>query len=256
MNQKKGKYLALAIIIIILVPITYFIQFGLVLDMPLSVEQEVWAQLGDFLGGVINPLLSFITILLLLESLKYQNDANDSLSKQILHTEKNEKIKVFESLFFHLISAQRELYSKFKIKVILDNNQSTELYTGEAVNKIESVFIDEIDSGKSFIELKDLYEEIDNAYGVFDLVRSFSITVSLVKEHLNDKNGFSKTERIFYYEKLINLTEFSHIRLLATALQFEQGPITMKLNDSEFREICEKLVPTFFNVYELPDTSI
>lgn len=43
MNQKKGKYLALAIIIIILVPITYFIQFGLVLDMPLSVEQEVWA---------------------------------------------------------------------------------------------------------------------------------------------------------------------------------------------------------------------
>ncbi|MDC4516662.1 hypothetical protein OHV55_17405, partial [Acinetobacter baumannii] len=57
----------------------------------------------------------------------------------------------------------------------------------------------------------------------------------------------------FYYEKLINLTEFSHIRLLATALQFEKSHIIQKLNDSEFRDVCTKIVPTFFNVYELSE---
>ncbi|MFW2044284.1 hypothetical protein ACG9ZE_21885, partial [Acinetobacter sp. ULE_I053] len=127
MKLNQAKYIAL--IIITVVPIIYFIRFGLILKLPLSVEQEVWGQLGDFLGGVINPLLSFITILLLLESLKYQNDANQSLSNQILHSEKNEKIKLFENLFFHLISTQRDLYNRFKIKVILDNNEFTELYT-------------------------------------------------------------------------------------------------------------------------------
>lgn len=249
MKQKQAKCIALAIIII--VPLIYFIRFGLALKMPLSVEQEVWGQLGDFLGGVMNPLFGFITILLLLESLKYQNTANLSLSTQISHSEKNEKLKVFENLFFHLISAQRDLYSKFKIKVILDNNQVSELYTAEAVDKIEKVFIEEIDKGKDFTELKDLYEEIDSIYGIFDLIRNFSIIVSLVKEHLDDKNGFSAEDRAFYYEKLINLTEFSHIRLLATAIQFEQGPIIQKLNDIEFKDTCSKLIPKFFNVYDL-----
>ncbi|MFW1737458.1 hypothetical protein [Acinetobacter baumannii] len=251
MKLNQAKYIAL--IIITVVPIIYFIRFGLILKLPLSVEQEVWGQLGDFLGGVINPLLSFITILLLLESLKYQNDANQSLSNQILHSEKNEKIKLFENLFFHLISTQRDLYNRFKIKVILDNNEFTELYTAEAVDKLETVFSDEIDQGKNLTELTELYEEIDNAYGIFDLVRSFSITVSLVKEHLTEENGFSEQDRAFYYEKLINLTEFSHIRLLATALQFEKSHIIQKLNDSEFRDVCTKIVPTFFNVYDLSE---
>lgn len=249
MNQKKAK--CLAIVVISIVPITYFIRFGLVLKMPLSGDQAVWGQLGDFLGGVINPVLSFITILLLLESLKYQNDANDSLSMQLIHNEKSEKIKVFENLFFHLISAQRDLYNKFKVKVVSSNNQYIELYMAEAVDKIETVFSDEIDNGKDFTELKELYEDLDNIYGIFDLVRSFCITVSLVKEHLSDQNGFSEDERSFYYEKLINLTEFAHIRLLATALQFEKGPVTKKLNDKEFQDICQKLGLNLFNVYGL-----
>lgn len=249
MKYHKAKYLAIAIIFII--PIIYFIRFGVVLRMPLSEEQEVWGQLGDFLGGVINPLLSFITILLLLESLKYQNDANLSLSNQLYYSEKNEKIKIFENLFFHLISAQRDLYTKFKIRIVLDSNKCTELYMAEAVDKIETVISDEIDRGKDFNELKILYEEIDSVYGLFDLVRGFCIAISLVKEHLSDENGFSKDTRVFYYEKLINLTEFAHIRLLATAFQFEKGVITKVIEDNEFKEVCDKLKLNFSNIFEL-----
>ncbi|EHU2374530.1 hypothetical protein [Acinetobacter baumannii] len=249
MNQKFT--ICIAIAIITLIPTIYFVRFGVVLDMPLSVKQEEWGQLGDFLGGVMNPLLSFITILLLLESLKCQNDANDSLTEQLSYSKQNEKIKVFENLFFHLISSQRDLYTKFKIKVILDNNNYTELYMAEAVDKIENLFIMEIEKGTDISELQELYEDIDSAYGIFDLVRSFCITVSLVKEHLSDENNFSADERLFYYEKLINLTEFAHIRLLSTALQFEKGPITQKLNDVEFKIICDRLSLNLFNVYNL-----
>lgn len=35
-------------------------------------DKEYFAQFGDFLGGVLNPILSFLTIVLLVFSLKYQ----------------------------------------------------------------------------------------------------------------------------------------------------------------------------------------
>ncbi|NDW20006.1 hypothetical protein [Alteromonas hispanica] len=35
-------------------------------------ETEQFSQFGDFLGGTLNPLLSFITILLLVLSIRYQ----------------------------------------------------------------------------------------------------------------------------------------------------------------------------------------
>ncbi|MDY6488447.1 hypothetical protein [Acinetobacter faecalis] len=240
----------IAFLVVVLVPAIYFIRFGLVLDTPLSSSQEVWGQFGDFLGGVINPILSFITILLLLESIKCQNVANESLTNQLNINKKNEKLKVFENLFFNLISSQRELFSKFKIKVI-DSNKIAEIYTAEAVDRIEKCFIEEIENGKEFDELKALYEQIDEAYGSFDLLRGFCITVYLVKEHLNEVNGFTEVDRAFYYEKLINLLEFSHIRLIATSLQFDNGKIIEKLKDNEFVSVCNRLGLNLFDPYGL-----
>lgn len=39
----------------------------------LSYNTEKWGQFGDYLGGVLNPILSFITILLLLWNIYTQN---------------------------------------------------------------------------------------------------------------------------------------------------------------------------------------
>lgn len=252
MNYKNAR--RIAFIVVVIVPIIYFVRFGIVLDLPFSPSQEVWAQFGDFLGGVINPILSFLTILLLLESIKCQNEANNSLTQQLDINKKNEKLKIFENLFFHLINSQREQFSKFRIKVI-NHNKVEEIHTVEAVNRIEMLFTEEIECGKDLNELTFLYEQLDEAYGFYDLLRCFCISVSLVKEHLTENHDFNEKDRAFYYEKLINLMEFAHIRLIATSLQFDNGKVTKKLEEKEFIEICNKLGLNLFDPYGIEKNS-
>lgn len=248
MNINHVKIVATCIIIII--PSVYFCWFGIHLKSPLSLEQEVWGQMGDFLGGVMNPLLTFITVILLITSINHQIEANQGLTNQIRTMEKSEKIKIFENLFFHLVLSQQNLYSNFKIS-IMENGEKKELSSIQAVAKIESIFQEERKI-KTYEELKKLYLSIDKQYGVFDILRAFSVIVYLIKEQLSDDNGFSSNERIFYYEKLINLTEFAHLRLICTANQFQnETGAGKKLQDNEFQEVCEKLKYRINDYYQI-----
>jgi hypothetical protein len=54
-----------------LVLLAYFCKFH---GMP-SNKQEVWGQFGDFVGGVVNPLIGLCTIWLLIGSLKQSHTA-------------------------------------------------------------------------------------------------------------------------------------------------------------------------------------
>lgn len=42
-------------------------------ELNLDLDAGVWGAVGDFFGGILNPILSFLTIILLVSSLKYQN---------------------------------------------------------------------------------------------------------------------------------------------------------------------------------------
>lgn len=180
----------IALIIVLIIPLLYLIMFGFHLGLPFSESQDEWAQFGDYFGGIINPLLSFITIVLLIESLSLQNKANLSLVKQLNQTEKNESLKIFENLFFHLISVQNEQYKNFRIIFITDEGKQSILFGAEAVDKIERTLDSEISSGSNFTKLSELYDIIDDKYGVYDLLRTFCIGVSLIQERLCDENGF------------------------------------------------------------------
>jgi len=248
MNINHAKIIATCIIIII--PGVYFYWFGIHLESPLSLKQDVWGQMGDFFGGVMNPLLTFITVILLISSINHQTVANQGLTTQITIMEKSEKIKIFENLFFHLVLSQQNLYSNFKIRII-ENGQKKDLYSIQAIAKIESIF-QEKRKTETYEELKNLYILIDKQYGIFDILRAFSVIVYLIKEQLSDKNGFTSDERIFYYEKLINLTEFSHLRLICTANQFQdQTGSGQKLQDDEFQEVCKKLNYRINDYYQI-----
>ncbi|KJS23183.1 MAG: hypothetical protein VR76_14785 [Pseudomonas sp. BRH_c35] len=55
----------------------------------LSNSQEVWGQFGDFMGGTLNPILGFITILILLSTMKIQRK---ELYEQRLVSSENNRI--------------------------------------------------------------------------------------------------------------------------------------------------------------------
>jgi large-conductance mechanosensitive channel len=70
-----------------------------VLNYPWSKDQDVWSDFGSFLGGTISPILSFITIFLLIQSLNHQNLANEKLTEQLESNIENENLRTLRIYF-------------------------------------------------------------------------------------------------------------------------------------------------------------
>ena len=62
--------------------IVYFLWFKAWLNFHLSKNPEVWGQFGDFVGGVLNPILSFITVVILIITTIYQQKQYEKLGKK------------------------------------------------------------------------------------------------------------------------------------------------------------------------------
>ncbi|NYY80701.1 hypothetical protein DMH27_20040 [Raoultella planticola] len=92
------KILTISFLIMLIVWGAYYLNFGISGDV--SQKTDVWGQFGDYVGGVLNPILSFISIYLLINSLSLQRQANTSLVDEIKRQEKLEDFKKFEFRFF------------------------------------------------------------------------------------------------------------------------------------------------------------
>lgn len=105
--------------------ITHF-QFGK--DIPLIGVRnwqtaQYWGQIGDFIGGLLNPLLSFVALLAVLANLVLQRkelalarvDAEEARNIQKEQSQIFEK-QNFESVFFQLLDTHSRLSSSVRLK--------------------------------------------------------------------------------------------------------------------------------------------
>lgn len=96
-------------------------------------NQGDFGTFGDFLGGTLNPILGFATVVLLIRSLKLQSidlvisrrelvQSNDAMQRQVSHLEKETKLN-------ELIRLMDDLRSQFHKKLMLIL-QSVMIYFG------------------------------------------------------------------------------------------------------------------------------
>ncbi|KGD64048.1 hypothetical protein Y5S_02588 [Alcanivorax nanhaiticus] len=64
-------YMIAGVVILLLVIAAYFINFNFIMNSKPGGSAE-WGAFGDFVGGIANPFLGFVTILLLISSLRLQ----------------------------------------------------------------------------------------------------------------------------------------------------------------------------------------
>jgi hypothetical protein len=122
MNKKALTAIITMVCLSSLVPISYILNFG---HLKISDKPEVWAAFGDFIGGMLNPLLSFaafvsvlITVFMQQAQLK-QNDKQLEMTRAELTLSTEElkrsadaqnaqidtaKLQNFESTFFNLLN--------------------------------------------------------------------------------------------------------------------------------------------------------
>lgn len=240
--MKTKAYIIYAATLIFAVYLAYWIQFYFVLDYKLSKDAAVWGQLGDYAGGVLNPLLSFLSIVLLIKSLVFQHEANSSLKTEIKNSEKAEKLRSFEVLFFNLISSQKNLFDSFKVDFQALGSTVSHLAGAKAVIEIENK-IDEIrQAGGEDSEIANYLTEIDADDQIFGLSRAFYILVMIVTEKLSDTNGFSSEDRETHFKALINFTDFAQLRLIIISVQFLDYESVKYLRSSvEFGKVVKDL---------------
>lgn len=237
-----NRYVIAAAIIIAFVFASYFIKFYISLGYGLSNDPSDWAQLGDYAGGMLNPLLSFVSIILLIKSLTLQNEANVSLRNELKNSEKTEKLRSFETLFFNMIESQKRLFESFNIEIQLLEGDFINLSNVEAVIEIENG-IENIRSAEGGDEkVREYLESIDTQDKIFGLARAFYIMVMIVNDKLSDSNGFSVEDRKSHFQTLLNFTDFSQLRLILICVQFMDYQSSKYISSSiEFKKVVEEL---------------
>jgi hypothetical protein len=218
--MKIKGYIIAAALLIVFVYIIYFLKFAVLLGYSVSDDPAAWGQIGDYAGGILNPLLSFISIVLLIKSLSLQHQANSDLRREVKNNEKTEKLRSFEILFFNLLEAQKTLFDTFKVNVPRASGEAEQLTGAKAVIAIEEEIEAKRSSGANDQQITDYLDGLDEYDQVFGISRSFYILAMVINDKLNDSEGFSSSDRIAHYKTLINFTDFSQLRLIMMCVQF------------------------------------
>ncbi len=143
----------------------YFWQF----NNGFSTSQEDWGTFGDFTGGVVNPLLNFITIYILITQFK-------TLRADLDRQRFDETVKAFESSFFTFTTIALNEYKTFELMV------GDVVHKGAgAIGYIEGYFEYHANLGA---DMNFKFNEIDQLShdGVYSLVASFCVVFKLIEE--------------------------------------------------------------------------
>lgn len=236
-----NKYVISALVVIFLVFTLYFINFFVILGYGVSEDSARWGHLGDYVGGILNPILSFISIVLLIKSLAFQIEANETLRNEIKNKEKTEKLRSFETLFFNMINSQKELFDSFSIDFAQVGARDVK-HKVNAVIAIEEE-IDRLRSEESDDEsIRSFLEKLDSEDQIFGLSRAFYIMVKIISDKLSDAEGFEYKDRKPHFLTLVNFTDFAQLRLIMIGIQFMNYHSSVYLkNNQEFKAILEEL---------------
>lgn len=211
-----NKYIIAAAAAIIFIFTAYAYNFFYLSGRPVSDSPEAWAWLGDYVGGLLSPFLTFLSLVLLIKSLALQNEANKALRDEREDTRKTEKLRSFEAQLFNMIRSQKETLDSFK----LTSSAYGRRIGVEAFLSLEKKVEQLIGSGSSPKDIETLLEQADGADQIFALTRIFYNMVKLINEKLSDANGFTAEDRKSHYLTLINFTDFALLRLIMMSAQF------------------------------------
>ncbi|MEX9770431.1 hypothetical protein WEU31_07890 [Morganella morganii] len=223
--MNKGLWITvflLALVALTGVFFTYFYWFKIELDYETSKNPEVWGQFGDFVGGLLNPILSFITVVILIITSLYQQN-------QYQHMEKREANKRFDDRFYGMISYQRDFSHEFKCRL----PNGTDASLKELIVYIESIFFDT----KNHAPLNN--EAFRNS--IFPLIRGFYILVKMINDSHKDKVSNDDTAR--YYEWLVNLSDYDLMRLVLFCIFYYEG-----ISSFEYIKSNDKFINTLSKI--------
>lgn len=157
------KYNALYVSILLLLAVwgSYFGNF----HGALSDVQGDWGTFGDFTGGVINPLLNFITIYLLIT--QYRTSRDDMARER-----EEGDVKAFESSFFTFTTIALNEYRDFEVKI-----SGVSYKAAEAVSMIQNHIEKAVSPKQALVDM-----DRDSHDVIYSLVAGFCVVFKLIQD--------------------------------------------------------------------------
>lgn len=229
------KYLSLFLAVLAFIGV-YGIYFY-ILGYPES-KTDVWGQFGDFVGGILNPILSFTSIYLLIKTLSLQDKATQ-ISQRETELSKAEAVEArktinlqtklaatqnFETSLFNLIRLAIEEYSTFELVV------NSKIFKGnKAYTHIEKVFSHNKNKGHPAHQV---LQKIDDYYGdaCYSLVKSFSSIFKFINENAPEESQHK------YVSIVSSLMPTQAIYILCIAKNHSGWGMLNHINNSGFFE--------------------
>lgn len=142
---------------------TYIVWFWLLREQSLATETETWGQLGDYVGGLLNPVVAYFAFYWLTKSVALQKEelaetrraleeTSNSQAEQAIAATKSVRVSALTAL---INSAMTEVQvQRMQIQFLLD--QASRHHSGAA----RGVDGCAMDSGELQIHLQDLNQKI------------------------------------------------------------------------------------------------
>ena len=173
LSQNIHKFLGALIIVsavcIIIVISTYIKYF----PGPISFDNQKWGTFGDFIGGTLNPILSFLSFIALLITIILQSKELSLSTKELTNSatalkEQNEsiKIQIFENTFFQMIGLHNDIVNSIDITI---QNQTHTIVQGRDCFKYlyKNKFVPLYNNEKTLAPESQESEIISSSYSIF-----------------------------------------------------------------------------------------
>ncbi|CAH8188490.1 conserved hypothetical protein [Vibrio aestuarianus] len=236
-----NRYSITAVILMAVVVASYVAQFYFNLGYQVSELPSDWVVFSDFFNGLVSPLLSFVSLVLLIQSLNLQNEANKELREQVQLNHKNEQLRSFETYFFGLIESQKASFANFELE--FKEGEDVKTLGGVcAIRELEDRIEAFREHNAQDTEIELMLEKLDQDEHIYNTIRIFYNIVKMISERLSDANQFDESTRTSQYQTLISFTEFSQLRLVMICMQFMDYPSAKYLKENqEFMAVLESL---------------
>lgn len=217
---KKHKFPVVAAILALLVVFgAYTINFH---NLSISDDSATWGTFGDFIGGVLNPIFGFITIMILLYTMSLQTDElrnsvkalNDQQnefkeSKQIaiIQNKQLEEKKQFDNLLVFIKLAHSEVMRELTLKreYLLNNKTTFEDGADTLLTKFSTAH-DSISNGREFVMVS-IYDGVQLPSSLMLALETISQNIETIFYFINQViDDESRENLVYFYSQNLEVT--------------------------------------------------
>ncbi|NCE87020.1 hypothetical protein [Pseudomonas sp. Q1] len=233
---------ALMVWIALVVAAVVLLSFVVLYGRKLNIENNI-GQIGDFVGGLINPVLSFLALLVLLRTTLIQTIEARKTTKFMASQQRILEVEKFENTFFQLLD-RVEQYCDLHLRV------KSEIKAG-GVEKI-SVTVNNLKSKRKEFDLLNWREQMKavkshiSSEAKGDITNGFFLRTRRVVQMVHDA-GISEDLKVVYME-VVRDTLTPHERILFSSQCFVRG--------GKFRKLVKKYNFSYLKHHAFPSKII